>query len=424
MQPKKTCCAMKMVFAILVTFLLASIVAALPARAQRFKVLHTFHGPNGNSPAGVLTRDPAGNLYGTTEAGGTGKCGNYGCGTAFKLNKSGKQVWLHSFNVNDGEEPISGLIRDAKGSLFGTTTYGGINKCDSGCGTVFELDSGGRETVLQKIKGQSEGYSPESLLVRDGAGNLYGTAFLGGLYGYGVIFKVSKSGKETVLYSFSGGSDGCIPGPGVIADKAGNLFGVTAQGGSGFCDQGYGVVFELDTTGTLTVLHTFGPGDGEYPGSVLLFDPAGDLYGTTEGGGNSECGGTGCGVVFKLSPQQGGSWTETVLYVFCSLSGCADGEQPISGPLVRDSRGNLYGTTYFGGTSRNCSGAGCGTVFELDSGGSETVLYSFTNGVDGATPRPGLTMDAAGNLYGVAQYGGDGSCNPPNGCGVVFKITP
>jgi uncharacterized repeat protein (TIGR03803 family) len=186
---------------------------------------------------------------------------------------------------------------------------------------------------------------------------------------------------------------------------------------------GYGVVFKLDTNGKLTVLHSFDSADGAYPASVLLFDQTGNLYGTTREGGNSGCG-TGCGVLFELSPHSDGSWTEAVLYEFCSASGCTDGQQPEGGPLVRDSAGNIYGTTLFGGASRNCTGVGCGAVFKLDASGKESVLHSFSNGTDGAFPFAGLVMDAAGNLYGTAENGGDNRCNPPNGCGTVFKIVP
>jgi uncharacterized repeat protein (TIGR03803 family) len=426
MRSKQFRSAAKAIFAILITVLLASVVAVQPAQARKFKVLHTFHGPNGNGPAGVLTRDSAGNLYGTTEAGGTGKCGNFGCGTAFKLNKSGKQVWLHSFDVADGEEPSAGLLRDQVGNLYGTTYLGGDTKCTPpyGCGTVFKLDPNGEEKLLYRFTGTPDGWFPESLLARDSQGNVYGTTVEGGENSSGTIFRVDKHGKESVLHSFTGGSDGCLPGPGLIADAAGNLYGVAGGGGSGLCDQGYGVVFKLDTANNLTVLHTFGFSDGAYPGSVLLFDQAGNLYGTTEGGGSSACGVEGCGAVFELSPQQDGSWKETMLYAFCSESGCADGEEPGTGPLVRDSSGNIYGTTYFGGMSRNCNGGSCGVVFKLDTTGKETVLHSFGGGGDGATPVAGLIRDAAGNLYGTAQTSGDNACNPPEGCGTVFKIIP
>jgi len=403
----------------------------LSSQAQKytFKVLHTFHGPNGNGPTGVLVRDAAGNLYGTTEAGGTGTCGDYGCGTVFKLNKKGQQVWLHSFDVTDGEEPITGLIQDSAGNLYGTTAFGGNSNsgCGAfGCGVVFELNSKGQETVSYKFKKPPDGDEPESILARDSAGNLYGVTQSGGKPGAGTIFKIEKNGKEKVLHTFTGGSDGCIPVGGLIMDAARNLYGGTAQGGSGLCDKGFGVVFEVDASGSFSVLYEFDYGDGAYPGSLLALDAAGNLYGTTQGGGNSfECEFRGgCGVAFELSPQAGGKFTETVLYNFCSLAGCDDGTEPVSGPLIRDSQGNLYGTTYFGGTSRNCNGAGCGVVYKLDSAGQETVLYSFQHGTDGAYPRPGVVMDASDNLYGVTQNGGDSTCNSPNGCGTVFRLTP
>jgi uncharacterized repeat protein (TIGR03803 family) len=409
---------------VLAATLVLSAFVAQPAQAQKFKVLHTFHGPNGNGPVGVLTRDSAGNLYGTTSDGGIGKCGKINCGTAFKLDKTGRQIWLHSFKGTNGNDPFAGLRRDAAGNLYGTTAFGGGTNCNNslGCGTAFKLNSMGKETVLYKFTGQPDGNIPASLLVRDGEGNLYGATGSGGANDLGSIFKVAKTGEETVLYNFTGGSDGCFPEGGVIRDAAGNLYGVAFQGGVGFCNSGYGVVYKLDTAGTLTVLHSFGGGDGAYPASVLLFDKAGILYGTTQEGGNSECGGTGCGVVFELSPQSDGSWTEAVLYEFCSVSGCTDGEEPGFGPLVRDAAGNIYGTTYFGGASRNCTGVGCGAVFKLDATGKETVLHSFTDGKDGGFPFAGLIKDAAGNLYGVASGGGDASCKP-NGCGAVFKIT-
>src|ERR1700678_1917467 len=157
MRSKKPCSAAKSIFVIFVTLLLASIVVPAQTQATKFKVLHTFHGKDGNGPAGVLGRDSAGNLYGTTEAGGTGKCGDYGCGTAFKLNKDGKQIWLHSFDVADGEEPSAGLLRDSAGNLFGTTDYGGKMNCVSGCGTVFELDSSGMESVRYRFKAPPDG---------------------------------------------------------------------------------------------------------------------------------------------------------------------------------------------------------------------------------------------------------------------------
>jgi uncharacterized repeat protein (TIGR03803 family) len=240
---------------------------------------------------------------------------------------------------------------------------------------------------------------------------------LGGDYGFGTIFKIGNTGEETVLYSFTCYSDGCGPN-GVILDTAGNLYGVAFDGGVAFGNSGYGVVFELDTAGSLTVLHTFESGsDGANPDSALVFDPAGNLYGTTQNGGNGECGGTGCGTVFEVSPQPQGQWSETVLYAFCSLSNCADGQKPLFGPLAMDSAGSLYGTTIFGGPAND------GVVFKLDTSHSETVLHSFTGGADGAFPEAGVILDRAGNVYGTGSGDGDTSCNP-NGCGTMFKIKP
>jgi len=423
MRSKQFSSEAKMIFAISIALLAASVVAVQPAQARKFKVLHTFHGRDGGGSEGVLVRDHDGNLYGTTGGGGVGPCSKFGCGTAFKLNKAGKQVWLYSFNDRNGWGPYAGLLRDATGRLFGTTVNGGkiTNACggvqSGGCGVVFKLDESGKETVLHKFTGDPDGFFPEGVLVEDGSGNLFGTSPVGGASGNGAVFKIDTNGKETVLYSFSGGSDGCFPYPGVISDSAGNLYGVTLLGGAGFGNSGYGVVFKVDTVGNETVLHTFGESDGSNPDSALLFDSKGILYGTTQNGGSgSGCGATGCGTVFMLSPESGGQWSESVLYSFCSLSNCADGEKPLSGPLVMDSAKNLYGTTYFGGIADN------GVVFKLDTTGRETVLHSFTGGTDGANPWTGLIIDSSGSLYGTTQAGG-AVCYTSYTCGVVFKIT-
>jgi uncharacterized repeat protein (TIGR03803 family) len=238
------------------------------------------------------------------------------------------------------------------------------------------------------------------------------------------VFKIDTAVTETTLYSFIGppeGGDGAFPGPGIIRDAAGNLYGATFAGGA----FGAGAIFELSSGGQETLVHSFSGGsDGAQPSSTLLLDPQGNLYGTTQNGGNAQCGGTGCGVVFELSPQSGGGWAEKVLYAFCSLSGCADGYRPLAGPLVMDPAGNLYGTTIFGGTSTRCNGT-CGVVFELEPNGKETVLHNFTGGRDGAIPAVGVILDSRGNLYGATEEGGDLKCQPKyGGCGVVFEITP
>jgi uncharacterized repeat protein (TIGR03803 family) len=333
---------------------------------------------------------------------------------------------MHRFNGKNGMVPQAGLLRDSIGNLYGTTIEGGDLSCSDGnslgCGTVYKLDNTGHETLLYKFKGSPDGYFPESLLAADGAGNLYGTTYLGGSYGFGSVIKLDSEGNETVLYSFTGGSDGCLPYEGVILDSSGSLYGVATEGGAGFCNHGDGVAYKLDPAGNFNVLYTFGGSDGAGPDSVLLFDSAGNLYGTTGNGGSSKTCPYGCGTVFKLTP----TGQESVLYNFCSLENCADGQYPGVGPLVRDSNGTMYGTTNLGGAYRNCNRDGCGVVFKLDSAGTETVLHNFTGGADGAFPRTGVIMDASGVLYGTTWQGGDANCrfNEESGCGVMFTIKP
>jgi uncharacterized repeat protein (TIGR03803 family) len=419
MRSKRPFSAGKPTLMVFVMLVLASAILPTQAQARKFKVLHTFHGRDGANPISQLIRDKAGNFYGVTVLGGAGKCQS-GCGTAFKMDKTGKMIWMHSFNGHDGFEPYAGLLLDKTGNLYGTTVFGGMvnsNICALGCGVIFRLSSTGKEIVLHKFTGPPDGYSPQAPLVARG-GLLYGTADIGGAHGYGVVFQVTKAGKESVLHSFEGSPDGAIAYGGVIVNAAGDLFGDTFDGGDGMaCNFGCGTIFEVDSTGKETILYNFDSFDGAHPVSVLIADSAGNLYGTTTDGGNGNCGGTGCGTVFELSPHSDGSWTERVLYAFCSLSNCGDGEVPFGGPLVRDATGNLYGITNTGGTSR-CNGSGCGVVFKLDPSGQETVLHSFTGGADGKFPSGGLVLDDAGNLYGAALQGG------ARGNGVVFGLTP
>jgi uncharacterized repeat protein (TIGR03803 family) len=415
MRSKKPCSAAQSIFAIFITLLLASIVVPAQTQAQKFKVLHTFHGKDGSGPISQLIRDDAGNLYGVTVAGGTHKCQDSNCGTAFKMNKSGKMIWVYMFNGRNGYEPFAGLVRDSAGNIYGTTVFGGIinsHICSLGCGVVFKLDETGRkETVLHKFTGTPDGYFPESPLVEDSTGALYGTTDLGG-QGYGAVFTIDGAGKETLLYKFTCGSNGCFSDSGVVLDSSGNLYGVTLDGGA----YGDGVAFKVDSAGNETVLQTFDGSNGANPDAVLLLDSREDLYGTTQNGGSSIVCDGGCGAVFETSEQGGGN----LLYSFCSLSNCADGEKPLADTLVRDTAGNLYGLTSMGGAY------GYGVVFKLDTAGTETVLHSFTGGEDGGGPWGGLTMDAAGNLYGATLSGGDLTCadGDGQGCGVVFKLTP
>ncbi|MGH6848236.1 MAG: choice-of-anchor tandem repeat GloVer-containing protein [Methylocella sp.] len=317
---------------------------------------------------------------------------------------------LHSFTggISDGGTPRAGLIADSKGNLYGTTVFGG----GSGNGAVFKLSPSGTETVLHSFTGGSDGLFPIGGLIADGNGNLFGTTIEGGASGAGVVFKLSPGGTETVLHAFAGGSDGANPVAGLIADSSGNLYGTALNGGASGCNGGSrcGVVFKLSPSGTETVLYSFtGGSDGANPRAGLIADSSGNFYGTTEGSGAFKF-----GTVFKLSP----SGTETVLY---SFKGGSDGRFPEAG-LIADSSGNLYGTTVEGGGSEGCV-FGCGVVFKLSPGGTYTVLYAFTGGSDGQFPSAGLIADSNGNLYGTAERGGASGCDA-FGCGVVFKLSP
>ena len=405
----------------------ALLAVAQPAQAQTYTVLYAFKGePDGANPAAGVIRDEEGNLYGTTSGGGDHVCKNTftnACGTVFKIDPDGKETVLYSFSPERGTNPGASLVRDAQGNLYGTASAGGR----FGGGAAFKVSSAGDDTVLHSFKQGRGGFELLARLVRDSSGNLYGTTFQGGnSTNLGVIFKLDKSGKETVLHSFDRRFGNASAG--VLRDSAGTLYG-TAGGGkaTGGC-QGFecGVVYKVNKAGIGTILYEFGGPDGMWPGyGDLIMDGAGNLYGATPYGGNDGCSqeGFGCGVVFKVDSKG----NETVLYRF---TGGMDGGFPWGG-TARDLQGNLYGTTNVGGNVNlpacynEISGNGCGVVFKLDPSGHETTLYAFTGGTDGGGPNRDLIKDAAGNLYGTTVYGGDLS-SPlcPNGCGVVFKITP
>ncbi len=395
---------------------LFALTVAFPAQAQTFQTLYEFPlRKTGNTPSGLLGVN--GNFYGTTALGGISNEG-----TVFELTTEGKLTSLYSFsrNTSDGRNPTVGpLIRDGVGDLYGTTQNGGDLRCVAfsnsvGCGTVFKLSAGGKETIVHSFTGGStDGSYPLAGLAADSAGNLYGTTYIGGIgcyaQGCGTVYKIIPSGKESVLYSFTGGVDGSNPyGVVLVVDPAGNLYGTTAYGGDLTCGghgAGCGVVFKIDPTGTETVLHAFtGSTDGAYPITGLVRDSQGNLYGTASTGGNCR----ECGLVFKIDP----AGNETVLYNFTD-----EEVQPAltASSLLVDSAGNLYGATLYGGSISE------GTVFEVSSQGKYTMLHSF-DFTDGAYPVAGLIRDNAGNLYGTTSGGGNDGCS--SGCGVIFKITP
>jgi uncharacterized repeat protein (TIGR03803 family) len=372
------------------TITLVLVTLAPSAQAQRFTLLHTF--PNPGYPSGTLV-DVAGTLYGTTVYGGRG------FGTIFKLDESGNETVLHVFTgVADGQYP-SGVVADGE-SLYGTTELGG--SAGRGGGTVFKLDTTtGEETVLYSFLGGNDGAFPVAGVIPDAAGNLYGTTLYGPRPTGGTVFTLDQAGNETPLYTFANAADGIYPESSLIRDAAGNLYGTTYGGGDLTCNRGggCGTVFKLDAAGNETVLYSFTGKDGKHPTAALIQDAAGNFYGTTTAGGAFN-GGT----VFKL--DAGGN--ETVLHSFISE---VNGSDPYAG-LIQDTAGNFYGTTAVGGASN------CGTVYKLDTAGKLTVLHSFSGTADGANPFGGVVIDGKGNLYGTAQRGG--AFNN----GTVFKITP
>jgi uncharacterized repeat protein (TIGR03803 family) len=385
----------------LIVLVAATAMVAVPsAQAQTYSVLYSFGmaGGAGVYPLAGLIQDRKGNLYGTASEGGF--C--HLCGTVFKVRADGKVKVLYRFTRDglNGELPMAGVVRDSAGNLYGTTDEGGnVNgTCRIGCGTVYKVDATGTETVLHTFGGGADGFYPYAGLVRDSAGNLYGTTNSGGAFGAGTVFKVDATGGETVLYSFDG-TDGSSPYAGLVRDSAGNLYGTTSGGGGlSSC----GVVFELEANGDYKVLYSFTCGaDGGAPHAGVVRDSNGNLYGTTV-----SFGAYGAGTVFKL--DRSGAFS--VLY---SFTGGADGAEPVGG-VIRDSGGNLYGTTLSGGNFNDCP-VGCGTVFELETNGNYSVLYSFTARAD---TYAGLLRDSAGNLYGTSRRGGTYDR------GVVFKVAP
>jgi uncharacterized repeat protein (TIGR03803 family) len=386
-----------------------SLILASGLSAQTEQTLYSFTGAaDGANPLSSLVMDSAGNLYGTAWLGGA-----YGAGDVFELSPSTGGGWtesvLYSFTGGaDGANPFTAdLIFDKAGNLYGTTTGGGAQ----GLGVVFELtptNAGWTETVLHSFAGGIDGQNPYAGLVIDPFGSLYGTTYGGGAYGVGTVFQVKRGGgqwSEKVIHTFDvkTGSD---PVGGLVFDSKGDLFGTTQGGGA----YKVGVVFALLYSGkdvwTARAIHNFtGGSDGGYPyAERLIFDKAGNLYGTTQGGGVNNW-----GVVFKLFQSSKG-WKEQLLYQF---NGAVEAN-PYAG-LVMDGNGNLYGTCANGNMTTTV-----GSVFKLTPAGggkyTETDLHLFTK-VDGEFPYATLLRDKAGNLYGTTDLGG------ASGMGVVFEVS-
>jgi uncharacterized repeat protein (TIGR03803 family) len=364
---------------------------------NQYSVLHQFRfNADGFDPQPGLVLDAAGNLYGTTTEGGPANSG-----VIYKIDSTGAETVLYQFpGGTKGSYPYGGVIADAAGNLYGTTLDAPPGPPTT-AGEVYEL-SAGQKTVLAKA-----GPTPYGRVARDASGNFYWTNFRSWILDCGAVLKLDGSGNRTVLWEFGKYlPDGCRPYYGVTLDAAGNLYGTTHDGvGSG--TNHVGTVYKIDASGRYSQLHVFtGGADGGSPSSGLIIDAAGNMYGATARGGTYNH-----GVVYKIDP----SGNETTLY---SFTGGADGDNPSA--LAFGPAGSFYGTAQYGGNLSACGFpyapyAGCGVVFKLDAAGNQTVLYAFS-GVDGALPSS-LVTDGSGNLYGTADYGGT------KGGGVVFELT-
>lgn len=376
-------------------------------------VLYTFQGGNDCQPYGALISDLSGNLYGTTSGDRFSHPG-----TAYELTPGSGGTWtetvLHTFGTGtDGRNPVVGMVRDSAGNLYGTTPIGGA----SNHGVVFELSPGSNgwtETILYAFTGGNDGAMPYAIPVFDQAGNLYGVTSQGGSSNQGVAFELSPGSNgwtEKVLYTFSGGNDGGWPIAPLVFDQAGNLYGTASQGGAG----GWGTVFKLTPASNgwvQSVLYAYtGGNDGAQPQSPIVRDRFGNLYSTATGGGTGEA-----GVVFQVrppasaAPSFSGTWNNNVLYNFM---GEDDGSGPNNG-VVFDQVGNLDGVAPTSGSG------GYGVVYQLtpgSTGWSQNVLYSFTGGADGGFPESPAILDGAGNIDGTTIAGGQGNC------GVAYQIS-
>ncbi|MGA7460198.1 MAG: choice-of-anchor tandem repeat GloVer-containing protein [Candidatus Korobacteraceae bacterium] len=402
------------------------------AQAQTLTVLHAFTGgTDGDNPVGAgVTIDRAGNLYGAVGFGGLQGSQCYEsltCGTIFKLSRHSLS-WtfniLYSFHGPDGANPEAPLVFGPDGALYGTTFDGGVG-CSYGCGNVFRLQPPATfcssvlcswdQTVLYQFSGGDDGAQPDSgALTFDPAGNLYGTTPFKGAQSCGTVFELAHKVNQwtfNLLWTFTEYPSGCSPLSGVIFDPAGNLYGTTTEGGA----NEYGAAFELSPSGqswSLTPLHQFvDSSDGSDPLGNLIFDSAGNLFGTNRFGGPG-----GEGGIFELSPDSGG-WNLSVLHSFHGEAAGPDG------PVLIDSAGNLYATSSYAGKY------GWGNVFKMTPSGSGytyTDLYDFTGASDGGAPSGQIVMDASGNLYGTTEFGGitGGDVCGNYGCGTVWELTP
>ena len=383
----------------LAVVLVLTVIRTQPAQAQTFTVLHSFDVTDGTKPEAGLVQATNGNLYGTTFLGGANNDG-----TVFEITPSGTLTTLYSFcsqsGCTDGYAPQAGLVLATNGDLYGTTYYGGANDD----GTVFKITPSGTLSTLHSFDYYTDGAEPQAGLAQGANGNLYGTTEVGGANGYGTVFKITPSGTLTTLHSFAGYPEGASPYAGLVLATNGDFYGTTYGGGAN--SYGYGTVFKITPSGTLSTLHSFDVIDGYFPTAGLVQDTkTGILYGTTfAGGANSD------GTVFTITP----SGSLTTLHSFDGT----DGAYPWAG-LIQATDRNLYGTTYGGGAN------GDGTVFKITPSGSLTTLYSFcsqSSCTDGTNPVAALVQATSGDFYGTTEDGGEFlSAACPSGCGTVFS---
>jgi uncharacterized repeat protein (TIGR03803 family) len=387
------------------------------ARPPRERVLWNFTGgADGANPVGGVIADAAGNLYGGTIAGAVPDRG-----TIFELTPTGRKYaerTLVTFNGRNGDSSDGALVMDASGALFGTTVWGGAY----GYGSAFRVTMKGdvRERVIWSFGGnEKDGANPDAGMVLDANGALYGTTSVGGPFGGGIAFKLTPSGRaytETVMHAFGGDSDGKYSVAPLTLAKNGVVYGTAGGGGNG-CSHGCGIVFKLTPSGTgysESKVYVFkGGSDGSGPSSGLTVDSSGAMYGVTNYGGGGGCAdGYGCGTVYKLTPS-GSGYSERVLWVFGIGT---DGYYPMSNVVIGRG-GTLCGTTLQGGAHYG------GVVYELVPNGSsyeEKVLMNFVNGPDGYDPRGNLVLDRDHRLVGTTYVGG--SSEFPDG--TVFRFTP